>query len=224
MKLFDGRSYISRLSYCDHYQPLRMGDQSKYVSYNQKTPSTWIAHCDMRYPRFPVDTSSFFLRHVHFYEIEFGSLDDLRRILGAIPNLHTAIFHSISWRDRDVHSRPLANATSSRLIRCSLSECTSNFVAPFFWAMPPISSETDAIVQCRGDQYHPPLCTVDSVPLIELAKFILDHETSESRPTCWEWRRNEEELGDCKSSFPFTWLLMSLSIIWLSIRVSRMLL
>lgn len=73
------------------------------------------------------------MHHIYFYNIELESLDEIRKILGSFPNLELSAFRSVTWKRPCTEFKPLFNATSWRLSRFSLSGCTSDFIAPFFW-------------------------------------------------------------------------------------------
>lgn len=134
------------------------------------------------------------VRHIHLHNFEIDSLDELRKILGALSNLETAILRTISWRKPEsiIQFRPLFNATSWRLSRLSIADSTSNFIAPFFWAVGPQTSH--ARIHESVDKDHPPLTESDIVPLVELAEFVLNSSGSTLGSVCWEW----EKLDDCR--------------------------
>ncbi|KAJ3473896.1 hypothetical protein NLI96_g12768 [Meripilus lineatus] len=82
------------------------------------------------------------LQHIHLYQIRVKSLDSLRKILGSFPGLYSAEFRDVWWGDADAEFRPLHNATSWQLSQFSLSNCTRDHAAPFFWAIPPGRTQT----------------------------------------------------------------------------------
>ncbi|KAJ3475557.1 hypothetical protein NLI96_g11759 [Meripilus lineatus] len=147
------------------------------------------------------------LQHLHFYQVEFQSLGDLRRILAAIPNLRSLALREVSWKGPEAEFKPLYDTTSWKLSHLSLSHCSSNFVAPIFWALPPQMNETNR-QKCK---LHPTLWDRDITTIIELAKFCLgspmkepeeealvgrrrkktpkkEEEAVVAESICWEWR------------------------------------
>ena len=139
------------------------------------------------------------VHHIHFHQIELHSLTDLRKFVGALPALKSAILRSVSWKTTEAEQfRPLFKATSWRLSQCSLADCTSNFVAPFFWALP-TRIDPKRILDST-EKCHPPLSARDVLPIVELSKFVLNPPESVLGSICWEWTKLEG--GDtCKQSY-----------------------
>ncbi|KAJ3477434.1 hypothetical protein NLI96_g10465 [Meripilus lineatus] len=131
------------------------------------------------------------LQHLHLYQIRMKSLDGLRKILGSLPNLNSAHFRDVWWGDPDADFRPLHNATSWQLSQFSLTNCTQNHVAPFFWAIPPESEQTKRKIHEDSGSCHPGICAADVVPLVKLADLILGPESLSgsalARAFCWQW-------------------------------------
>lgn len=141
------------------------------------------------------------VHHIHFHQIDLHSLNELRRIIGALPGLRSAILREVSWKMiENERFRPLFNATSWRLSQCSFADCTSNFVAPFFWALP--TRLNPKRVPDPTEECHPPLDALDIVPIVELAKFVLSPSETVLGSICWEWRRLEG--GDTCKQFDNT--------------------
>lgn len=138
------------------------------------------------------------VHHIHFHQIEVHSLNELRKIIGALPGLKSAILRAVSWKTTENEQfRTLFNATSWQLSQCSLADCTSNFVAPFFWASPTRINPKRTIDST--EKCHPPLDARDVLPTVELAKFVLNPPESVLGSICWEWTKLEG--GDtCKQS------------------------
>ncbi|KAJ3473140.1 hypothetical protein NLI96_g13116 [Meripilus lineatus] len=129
--------------------------------------------------------------YLHLQEIELASLEELRRIVGTLPSVETATFRSISWKTSEgVFFRPLHNTTSWRLSQFSLCDCSSDFVAPLFWAHPPGNASASSRRRSfqRIDGCHPPIHQSDVIPILDLAKFILDPPERMVGSICWEWR------------------------------------
>lgn len=147
------------------------------------------------------------LQRIHLYDLAFDSLAHLRRLLGGIPRLHAAALRKVSWGNPNVEFQPLFNATSWQLAQFSLSHCSSNFIAPFFWGMPLIprrndqkkSGGHDAIQgKWRGrDGNHPPLCTQDVALIVELAVLLLVPKDNVVESVCWEWKNAGKEDDHC---------------------------
>ncbi|KAJ3479704.1 hypothetical protein NLI96_g8874 [Meripilus lineatus] len=131
------------------------------------------------------------LQHLHLYQIRMKSLDGLRKILGSLPNLNSAHLRNVWWGDPDADFRPLHNATSWHLSQFSLINCTQDYVAPFFWAIPPESEQTKRKIHEGRRSCHPGICVADVVPLVKLADFVLEPESSPelrlARAFCWQW-------------------------------------
>lgn len=130
------------------------------------------------------------VKHIHLHQIHLNYLNELRKIVGALPGLNSAILREVTWKTTEKEQfRPLFNATSKRLLQCSFADCTSNFVAPFFWASPPPSNRKRVP---DPTECHPPLCPLDVVPIAELAKFVLNPPESVVGSICWEWTKLTE--------------------------------
>ncbi|KAJ3473897.1 hypothetical protein NLI96_g12766 [Meripilus lineatus] len=150
---------------------------------------------------FPIHSSLFItlsqfhsVRYLHLQQIELGSLDVLRRIVGTFPAVETAVFRSISWKTsenvpEDVPFRSLHNATSWQLSHFGLRDCSSDFVAPLFWAAPPQNASEASRRRAlqRSNRCHPPIHHADVLPISELAKFILSPPEKATGSICWEW-------------------------------------
>lgn len=132
------------------------------------------------------------VRSLHLQQIEVVSLGVLRRIVGTLPTVEIAVFRSISWKmpEENVQFKPLHNATSWKLSQFSLRDCSSDFVAPLFWAMPPQNASESSQRRSlqRSNNSHPPIHQADVLPILELAKFILDSPEKLTGSICWEWR------------------------------------
>lgn len=131
------------------------------------------------------------VRYLHFQQIQFGSLDILRRVVGAFPTLETAVFRSVSWKTlANVQFRPLHNATSWKLSQFSLRECSSDFVAPLFWTRPPQNASAFSQRRSieRSDGSHPPIHQDDALAICELAKSVLNPPKKMVGSICWEWK------------------------------------
>lgn len=130
------------------------------------------------------------LRHFHLHQLRLRSFDELRRIICAIPALESAILREVSWHMVERSEfRPLPNATSWTLSRISFADCTSNFVAPFFWGVPPQSAHSR--LSDLRDGLHPPLSPQDVDAIVELAKFVLNPPESGLGSICWEWAKSD---------------------------------
>ncbi|KAJ3485653.1 hypothetical protein NLI96_g4810 [Meripilus lineatus] len=140
------------------------------------------------------------LQHLQLYQVKFQSLDDLRRVLAAIPDLRSVILRDVSWNGAQAEFKPLFNTTSWQLSHISLSHCSSNLIAPLFWAMPPKPN-----FRSKQKRFlHPTLCDRDIIPILELAKFILGQPQQAQavsrleevvEPICWEWRHTTNDTG-----------------------------
>lgn len=138
-------------------------------------------------------------RQVHslyLHYIEFDSLAQLRKILGSLPGLNSAIFRRVTWRKpEEMPFKPLFNATSWRLSTFSLSDCPSDYIAPFFWAQPPhVSSRSHQYKQNTrnaSNSSHPSICAADVYPLVQLAQSILGPSEKMVGSVCWEWKQLE---------------------------------
>ena len=99
------------------------------------------------------------VRFLHLQQIEFGSIDILRRIVGALPSVETAVLRSISWKTSveggQILFKPLHNATSWRLSQVSLRHCSSDFVAPLFWASPHLLKKASVEFHCVASDHSP---------------------------------------------------------------------
>ncbi|KAJ3479884.1 hypothetical protein NLI96_g8742 [Meripilus lineatus] len=156
---------------------------------------------------FPIHSSLFItlsqfhsVRYLHLQQIELGSLDVLRRIVGAFPAVETAVFRSVSWKtSENIPFRPLHNATSWQLSHFSLRDCSSDFVSPFFWASPPENASEASRRRRfqRSNGCHPPIHEADVLPISELAKFILNPPEKVAGSSCWEWRHEEGSRSWC---------------------------
>lgn len=114
------------------------------------------------------------IRHLSLHQFEVDSLTGLRKVLGALSHLETAVFQNVSWVKVETPPyRPIFNGTSWRLRGFSLSNCPSGFVAPLFWASPaPSSSRLDQRQRRDDDGRHPSLLFDDVAPVIDLAKLV----------------------------------------------------
>lgn len=131
------------------------------------------------------------VRRLHLQQIVLASLDALRRIVATLPNVETAVFRSISWKTSEsAQFRPLHNATSWQLSQFSLCDCSSDFVAPLFWAMPPRNASESSRRRSlqRANGFHPSIHEADVLPILELAKFVLNPPEKMVGSICWEWR------------------------------------
>ncbi|KAJ3491943.1 hypothetical protein NLI96_g359 [Meripilus lineatus] len=130
------------------------------------------------------------LQSIQLYHCRTKSLDCLRKILGSLPSLNSAHFRDVWWGDPDAEFRSLHNATSWQISQFSLTNCTRNHAAPFFWAMPPESYQTKRRTHKDCRMCHPGICAADLVPLVKLADFLLGTESSHlelARASCWQW-------------------------------------
>ncbi|KAJ3490677.1 hypothetical protein NLI96_g1273 [Meripilus lineatus] len=130
------------------------------------------------------------VHHVYFHQIQVDSLQEIRRVLGSLYSVDSAVFRSVTWKTpAPVPFKPLFNATSWRLSQFSLQGCTSDFIAPVFWAMPPQNASEPSQLRtiARSSGCHPPLCEPDVLPVAELAKFILELPDDMVGSICWEW-------------------------------------
>lgn len=138
--------------------------------------------------------------HIHLQHLNFESLDDLRRILTAFSVLNSAEFQRVLWKKGGTIFKPLFNATSRQLSQFSLTNCTSDFIAAFFWAMPPLSKYRSLERNC-----YPVICQEDVAPLTELVKYIFTYTSIElfkAKPPYkkyWNWKRTEKK-RECKFS------------------------
>ncbi|KAJ3479221.1 hypothetical protein NLI96_g9210 [Meripilus lineatus] len=142
-------------------------------------------------------TLSHFLsvRYLHLQQIQFRSLDVLRRVVGAFPTVEIVVLRSVSWKtSENVEFKPLHNATSWKSSQFSLRECTSDFVAPLFWASAPQNASAFSRRRSieRSDGSHPSIPQDDVYPICELAKFILDPPKKMVGPVCWEWKHTDD--------------------------------
>lgn len=138
------------------------------------------------------------MHHIYFYNIELESLDEIRKILGSLPNVESAIFRNVTWKRSSAGFKPLFNATSWRLFRFSLYDCASDFIAPFFWASPPPSCR---IAPPPGSSFPPAICQQEVISLPELATLVLSPIDSTAESICWQWER-VRETSECKISPP----------------------
>lgn len=139
------------------------------------------------------------LLNIYLHRLKVESLDELRKMLGSLPSLESAIFRNVLWKNPNLEFKPLFNATSWRLCLFSLSDCTSDFTAPFFWAMPPPSAR-----KAQQNHCHPAICRQDVEPLMELAKCILNPFDPRIGSICWEWKRVGERNNCNVSSYGTT--------------------
>lgn len=135
------------------------------------------------------------VRFLQIQQINMNNLNELRRLLGNLPGLESAILRNVSWKTSDATFRPLFNATSWRLSQISLSECSSDFIAPFLWARPPrnLARTNQRQLRRMNNECHPPLWEPDVVPIVELATFVLGipENSSTKGPICWEWGKTD---------------------------------
>lgn len=135
------------------------------------------------------------MQNAFFYHIELESLDEIRKILGSLPNLKSTIFRNVTWKKPCPNFKPLFNATSRQLSQFSLVGCTSNFVAPFFWAAPPPSRQ-------RLHSHDLPMIIQSDVGVMtELAKLIMSSIELTTESIYWKWIQDNRKPSECKMLF-----------------------
>lgn len=126
------------------------------------------------HPSLPIQLSRFRgVRVLHLHGIQFGSFNDLRRVVGVMPSLSEASLTRISWNNlRATSPHPLINATKWGVRDLKMLECQSDPFGIWFWVLHPLRAPSRSYRGLGDAGSHPGLTQEDVYHIIELLEAI----------------------------------------------------